>query len=116
MFLTNAARLQSHLGPILLQLPPTFHRRTPILERFLERAAEQMAKGLRLAIEFRHESWQTTEIYRLLARYHVAICIADGVKYRERASSRPTSPISGITDARRPLPTIRMLSCDMRRA
>src|SRR5918994_1457386 len=42
MFLTNAAHLQSHLGPILLQLPPTFHRRTPILERFLDRAAEPM--------------------------------------------------------------------------
>lgn len=105
-FLTNAARLQSHLGPILLQLAPSFYRRQPVLERFLDESAEPIAKGLRLAIEFRHESWFAADIYDC---WHVitspsALPMAPNTP--ERMSSQRTSPISDITGEPPPVPTI----------
>lgn len=75
-FVRNAALLGVHLGPILVQLPPTFqadHRR---LSRFLALTSE-LPNPVRLAFEFRHASWFTDETYRLLSQFGAALCIAD---------------------------------------
>ena len=39
---------------------------------------------MRLATEFRHDSWFHAEIYRLLARHCVALCIADGLRHARK--------------------------------
>jgi len=78
---TQAVRtLGSHLGPILLQFPPSFKRDEPRLADFLQ-MAQARAAGLRLVCEFRHTSWFTEEIYRLLRRYGIALCLADSSLY-----------------------------------
>ena len=82
-FIDNAVNLGHHLGPILLQFPPSFKINAPRLDDFFK-VATSVTSGKsapRLVCEFRHESWFSDEIYRLLNRYNVAWCIADGAKY-----------------------------------
>ena len=64
---------QSRLGPVLVQLPPNFTRDDDRLKTFLE----QVPPTVRWAIEFRHESWHTTEIEELLRHYHVSWVAAE---------------------------------------
>jgi uncharacterized protein YecE (DUF72 family) len=61
------------LGPILWQLPPTFHRDH---ER-LAQALALLPAGQRHCFEFRHPSWFVEETYALLREYRVALVIAD---------------------------------------
>ena len=78
---TQAVRaLGSHLGPILLQFPQSFNRDDRRLADFLQMTQASNA-DLRLVCEFRHESWFTEEIYRLLHRSGVALCLADSPQY-----------------------------------
>jgi uncharacterized protein YecE (DUF72 family) len=61
------------LGPILFQLPPN-------MERDVERLAGLLAalpKQGSIAIEFRNESWDHAEVYELLARHDVGVCLHD---------------------------------------
>jgi uncharacterized protein YecE (DUF72 family) len=81
-FVENAVNLGDRLGPILLQFPPSFKLNAPRLEAFLNVATSVKAHPtFRLVCEFRHESWFSDEIYRLLTHYQAAWCIADGAKY-----------------------------------
>ena len=82
-FVDSAVNLGHHLGPILLQFPPSFTINATRLDSFLRVATSGQAGAstLRLVCEFRHASWFSDEIYRLLNRYQVGWCIADGVKY-----------------------------------
>jgi uncharacterized protein YecE (DUF72 family) len=82
-FVQHALALGSHLGPILLQFPATFQRELSRLAGFLTMAREQAPeqRQLRLVFEFRHESWFTDEIYRLLERHGAALCLADSPSY-----------------------------------
>ena len=82
-FVQSALTLGSYLGPILLQFPPGFRKDQDRLVEFLkevEEADSNLAR-LRLVFEFRHESWFTDEIYRLLTRHGAALCIADSSNY-----------------------------------
>ena len=72
--------LRAHCGPILFQFPPSFQREAQRLADFLQLARESAAE-LRLVCEFRHASWFTEEIYHLLRRYGVALCLADSMRY-----------------------------------
>ena len=65
MFLSRAALLGPHLGPILYQLPPHW-------PRALGRLADYPH-----VLEFRHPSWLCEEVFSLLERYGVALCIHD---------------------------------------
>jgi uncharacterized protein YecE (DUF72 family) len=67
--------LGDHLGPLLVQLPPQAERDERVLESFLDAAAA--AGAPRLALEFRHESWFKTDVYRLLERHQSAFVISD---------------------------------------
>jgi len=64
---------QNRLGPVLVQLPPNFTRDDDRLKTFLE----QVPPTVRWAIEFRHESWHTTEIEELLRRYNISWVAAE---------------------------------------
>ena len=85
-FVENARTLRGHLGPILLQLPPSFRCDRTKLAAFLKitHASSQNLRALRLTVEFRHESWFTEEIYAVLRCHNVACCIADSPGYPRR--------------------------------
>jgi uncharacterized protein YecE (DUF72 family) len=60
------------LGPVLWQLPATFHRD----DERLGAALEALPPG-RHCFEFRHASWFVPEIYELLSGHGVALVIGD---------------------------------------
>jgi uncharacterized protein YecE (DUF72 family) len=72
-FLETVRGLGAKLGPILFQLPPNFKKHVERLERLLE----QLPSDLRYAFEFRHPSWLSDDVYRLLGGANAALCIAD---------------------------------------
>jgi uncharacterized protein YecE (DUF72 family) len=60
------------LGPLLWQLPETFHRD----DERLARALAALPSG-RHAFEFRHASWFTDDVYELLRAHGAALAIGD---------------------------------------
>lgn len=82
-FVQNALVLGSHLGPILLQFPPSFRCDRRKLAAFLGNAHRPAPKSqpVQLAFEFRHESWFSEQTYALLSRHNAALCIADSPRY-----------------------------------
>lgn len=77
-FLEAAAVLaQRHLlGPLLFQLPPSFRADPALLEDFLK----LRPRAFRFALEVRHASWHTEQIYSLLRRHGAALCLAETEK------------------------------------
>jgi len=71
--LGRAKELGQKLGPILLQLPPTLRIE---LDR-LRGTLDAFPSELRVAVEFRHETWFTDEVRRELTDRGVALCLAD---------------------------------------
>ncbi|MGH9816684.1 MAG: DUF72 domain-containing protein [Candidatus Acidiferrales bacterium] len=74
-FLEVATVLQStgRLGPVLVQLPPTFKADFGVLEEFLK----LRPRAFRFALEVRHASWHTPQLHDVLRRYNTALCIAE---------------------------------------
>jgi uncharacterized protein YecE (DUF72 family) len=62
------------MGLVLFQLPPNMKAETERLSAFLNDAA---SLKLRVAFEFRHESWFDAAIYRLLEAHGAALCVAE---------------------------------------
>jgi uncharacterized protein YecE (DUF72 family) len=85
-FVQNALAVGAHLGPILLQFPPSFRCDRPKLAAFLRSAqrAAPKSRPIRLVFEFRHESWFSEQTYALLRRHNAALCIADSPRYPRR--------------------------------
>jgi len=73
LLIDRARELGPKLGPILIQLPPSLrldmHR--------LERALDAFPPDVRVAVEFRHDSWFTDEVRRVLHDHTAALCLAD---------------------------------------
>jgi uncharacterized protein YecE (DUF72 family) len=69
----RASELGSHLGPILLQLPPDMPADLPRLGATLE----AFPSTVRVAVEPRHDSWFTEELRSLLMTRNAALCLAD---------------------------------------
>jgi uncharacterized protein YecE (DUF72 family) len=63
------------MGPVLWQLPPTFHRD----DERLAGALVRLPPG-RHCFEFRHESWFVPETYDVLGRHGAALVIGDHPK------------------------------------
>lgn len=61
-------------GATLFQLPPNFKADNERLASFLEASASM---GLRMAFEFRHESWFSIATYAALEKHNAALCIAE---------------------------------------
>ena len=97
--LAAAARLRDRLGPVLLQLPPTMQADLDALDQCLGQFGTQAAAdprlrergSLRVCVEFRHESWWTPEVRRLLERHNAAVCWAD-------RGGRPLGPLWRTAD------------------
>ncbi len=66
-------RAARRLGPVLFQLPPNFKADPGLLEAFLA----ALPTDIRCAFEFRNPSWMNDEVYRLLEKHRVALCLAE---------------------------------------
>jgi len=62
------------MGVVLFQLPPNFKADVSRLDSFL---ADANTCGLRMAFEFRHSTWFCDEVYAVLRRHSVALCVAE---------------------------------------
>ena len=71
-FTTVARTLGTHLGPVLVQLPPNFKRDDDRLRNFLQMVPDD----LRLAFEFRNPSWLDEAVYDVLRKHDAALVIA----------------------------------------
>lgn len=64
---------RGQLGPLLVQLPPSFRADLAVLDAFFRLAPSLF----RFALEVRHRSWQTAELPALLRAHRVALCLAE---------------------------------------
>jgi len=70
-------RVTRRLGPVLFQLPPNFKADVPTLATFLE----ALPQDIRCAFEFRNASWLSDEVYKLLEKHSIALCLAESEKF-----------------------------------
>ena len=66
--------LGAHAGPVLLQLHPEHQRDDERLDDFLDRIPDEVP----VAVEMRHASWHTEEVYSLLERHGTAYVVMSG--------------------------------------
>jgi uncharacterized protein YecE (DUF72 family) len=72
-FCASARGLAEHQGPLLFQLSPHFRCDLPRFEAFLA----LIPPDVRVAFEFRHESWLIDDVFAMLRTRNAALCIAD---------------------------------------
>ncbi len=70
---SRARRLGRKLGPVLYQLPPHWRRNLDRLGSFLAAVPKRRPQ----AVEFREPSWYSPDVYEVLDRHHVALCLHD---------------------------------------
>lgn len=70
--------LKEKLGPVLYQLPPSFHKELDRLKEFIG----FLPDTTKSVFEFRHKSWFSQDTYKLLEKHNCSFCIHDmpGVK------------------------------------
>ena len=71
---SGLARLEEKRGVLLFQLPPHFGIDLDRLDRFLGVVPE----GQRVAVEFRHPTWDVEETFAVLERHNAAYCVTSG--------------------------------------
>jgi uncharacterized protein YecE (DUF72 family) len=96
---SRASHLGGRLGPVLYQLPASFHRDLPRLDAFLSRlprrftdvpdTAFSLPIRLHHVMELRHPSWFVQETWELLNRHGVGLCLHD------KAGSTIVEPVVG---------------------
>lgn len=72
-FLKTVSGLDARLGMVLFQLPPFFRCDLGRLEAFLGALPGEIPR----AFEFRHQTWESEDVWRLLEAHGAALCIAD---------------------------------------
>jgi uncharacterized protein YecE (DUF72 family) len=70
-------RATHRLGPVLFQLPPNFKADVPTFAAFVA----SLPEDIRCAFEFRNKTWLTDEVYRLLEKHGIALCLAESEKF-----------------------------------
>jgi uncharacterized protein YecE (DUF72 family) len=70
---TRLAALAPKAAAVLFQLPPNFSKDCDRLNGFLN----MLPSGYRFAFEFRDRSWYDEDVFQLLSRHDVALCISD---------------------------------------
>jgi uncharacterized protein YecE (DUF72 family) len=84
-FLENASALKNNLGPILIQLPPSFKNKET-LEKFIKKfknITEKVFKKLpKIAIEFRNKNLLNKDIYRILKKEKIIFVISDSPRWQ----------------------------------
>lgn len=86
-FYKSMSQLGDKLGPLLIQLPPSFNikKDKDALETFLGQIDQKYVH----AIEFRNKSWFKPEIYQLLDKHHVSLAWSEN-----QYASTPTEATS----------------------
>lgn len=69
-----AALLREKLGPVLWQLPGGFKVNVPKLEKF----CSILSPDFQHVFEFRNESWFIPDVYNVLEKYKIGLCIVSG--------------------------------------
>ena len=108
-FVRVMAALGDRLGPLLIQLPPSFAvQGMDVLETFLSK----LPHGPRYAVEVRHRSWLGSDLAAMLREHEAALVLVDyprmprmeeataGFSYIRWLGDRQEFP-SGHTEARR---------------
>lgn len=72
-FLQGAGAMGEKLGVLLVQLPPYFRKDTGVLNDFLQ----SYSPKARLAVEFRHDSWFSDDVLRLLEEHHSSLAVVE---------------------------------------
>ncbi|MDQ3987481.1 MAG: DUF72 domain-containing protein [Actinomycetota bacterium] len=72
-FMASAKRLGKKFGPVLLQLPPNLKADLNALDQTLR----SFRGRVRVAVEFRHDTWFSDETRSLLEQHGAALCMAD---------------------------------------
>jgi len=72
-FLEGLKPIEGKLGCVLVQLPPYMKQDYETLETFLA----EKPKRFSIAVEFRHASWFSDKLNKLLSKYDAALCVAD---------------------------------------
>jgi uncharacterized protein YecE (DUF72 family) len=72
-FFSRARSLGRHFGPVLYQLPPGWKLDQGRLEYFLR----LLPRDVPQVIEFRDTTWYAPEVYELLERHRVSLCLHD---------------------------------------
>lgn len=85
-FIAQVATLGRHAGPVLFLIPSNLPCDLPLLRDFLDALPR-----IRIAVEFRHPSWLTDEVYAILSERSCALCISDRDK-------TPPPPVVATTD------------------
>lgn len=73
IFYQKIQELQNKKGPILFQLPPSFKMNKDRLEEFIK----NLKKPHLHVFEFRNDTWFIDEIYEILKKNQIALCITD---------------------------------------
>lgn len=69
-------RAARRLGPVLIQLAPTFKCDLERLDAYLP----LLPSDIRFAWEFRHASWLSDPVYERLGKHNMALCLAESDK------------------------------------
>jgi uncharacterized protein YecE (DUF72 family) len=72
-FFTRAKRLATTFGPVLYQLPPRWPVNLERLSAFLR----ALPRSRRHAVEFRDPTWYRNEVFALLEKHRIALCLHD---------------------------------------
>ncbi|HEY3301903.1 MAG TPA: DUF72 domain-containing protein, partial [Candidatus Binatia bacterium] len=75
LFLKNSSRLGKKLGPLLFQLPPQMKIDLDRLKGLIRTLSRR--RTIKIALEFRHESWFTEEVYDAVDKAGWTVCLAD---------------------------------------
>lgn len=78
LFIDSAKGLKEKLIAVLWQLPPGFKKDLKRLEIFLKLVTKTRIPQV---FEFRHLSWFDKEVYALLKKYNICLCIAHSGRY-----------------------------------
>jgi uncharacterized protein YecE (DUF72 family) len=70
---TRLEALAPKVGAVLFQLPPHFSKDCARLASFLE----MLPRHYPYAFEFRHQSWYHDEVFDLLRKHDVSLCLSD---------------------------------------
>ena len=73
-FVRTMAKLEDRLGPLLLQLPPSF---TVEALRGLDEFLAKLPQGFRYAVEVRHRSWLGSDLMKMLRERGAALVLVD---------------------------------------
>jgi uncharacterized protein YecE (DUF72 family) len=80
-FIKGARSLKQKLGPILLQFPPSFQANDENLRRVGEFLRYASNDGVRIAMEFRHESCFGAPMLSILRAHRAALVIAHSSRF-----------------------------------